>query len=128
MEAIDEVIAGLEKAWNAADGDAFGQWFAEDAEFVTVYGMYFQGRATIAASHQHIFETVYKDSVVSYVPFQTRMLRDDVALVHMRAHLSVPEGPMAGEHDALPSIVVTREPDGWKIASLHNTFVSQPKM
>jgi uncharacterized protein (TIGR02246 family) len=128
MEAIREIVAGLEKAWNNADADGFGQWFTEAAQFVNVYGMYAQGRPAIVAGHKGIFEGVYKGSAVSFALLQFRLLREDVALVHVRAHLRVPEGPMAGEHDALPSMVLTREAGVWKIAGFHNTFVSQPRM
>jgi hypothetical protein len=51
-----------------------------------------------------------------------RLLRQDVALVHVKAVLDAPAGPLAGRHEALFSAVLTREPDGWRIAAFHNTL------
>src|SRR5437660_276987 len=44
--AVEAVLAGLEAAWNAADGDRFAGHFDEDADFVTIHGLHAQGRDT----------------------------------------------------------------------------------
>jgi uncharacterized protein (TIGR02246 family) len=126
VDAIHRVVAGLEKAWNNADGEDFGAWFQDDAEFVNVYGMYAQGRGQIAEGHKMIFSTVYAGSTLHTIPINVRLLSEDVALVHMRSRLSVPRGPMTGEHDAIPSMVLARDSGTWKIAAFHNTFVRIP--
>jgi uncharacterized protein (TIGR02246 family) len=51
-----------------------------------------------------------------------RLLRPDVALVHVHATLNAPSGPLAGTHTARFSLVMTRQASGWQIASLHNTL------
>jgi uncharacterized protein (TIGR02246 family) len=126
VDAIHRVMAGLEKAWNNADGEDFGLWFQEDAEFVNVYGMYAQGRRQIADGHNMIFNTVYAGSILRVISLNVRAISDEVAVVHMRSRLSVPRGPMTGEHDALPSMALVREAGAWKIAAFHNTFVKLP--
>jgi len=119
-----DVVFGLESAWNVGDSTAFAAWFAEDADFVNVQGMYARGRDAIAAGHEHIFKTFYAGSHVAYRVERSRQLRPDVAIVHLHARLSVPGGPMAGVHEARPSMVLTREGDRWWIAAFHNTFIS----
>jgi uncharacterized protein (TIGR02246 family) len=126
LDAIHRVVTGLQEAWNNADGEDFGQWFQDDAEFVNVYGMYAQGRSQIAEGHKMIFHTVYAGSILRTVPVNVRLLSGDVALVHMQCHLSVPLGPRAGEHDAIPSMVLARDAGAWKIAAFHNTFIKMP--
>lgn len=126
VDAIHRVVAGLEKAWNNADGEDFGLWFQDDADFVNVYGMYAKGRGQIADGHKMIFRTVYAGSTLRAIPIKVRLLSDDVALVHMRSHLSVPRGPRTGEHDSLPSMVLARDSGAWRIAAFHNTFVRMP--
>jgi uncharacterized protein (TIGR02246 family) len=126
VDAIHRVVAGLEKAWNNADGEDYGLWFQDDAEFVNVYGMYAQGRDQIAAGHKMIFGTVYAGSTMRAIPINVRPLGDDVAVVHLRSYLSVPRGPRAGEHEALPVMVLARDSGAWKIAAFHNTFVKMP--
>ncbi len=54
--AATELIGGLERAWNEADGRAFGEPFTADADFVTIRGEYLRGQEAIAAGHQAIFD------------------------------------------------------------------------
>jgi uncharacterized protein (TIGR02246 family) len=124
--ALAGVLAVLEKAWNAGDGAAYGSQFAEDADFVNIFGLYGKGRQPIATAHQMIFNTVYKGSVNRLELTQARMLAADVAVAHMRASLEVPAGPMAGRIEALPSAVFVRDGGVWKIAAFHNTRIQDP--
>src|SRR6476469_4616449 len=102
----DAICAAMEAAWNAGDGAAYAATFAEDADFVNVLGHHARGRAEIAAGHQGIFDSVYKGSR-NHLRFEhLRSLGGDLSLMHFAAVLEVPEGPMAGTHKALMSIVV----------------------
>ena len=120
------LAARLENAWNTADSPAFTAAFADDADFVNVLGMHARGREAIAAGHEQIFRTVYAGSTVRYAVEAARLLRPDVALVHVQAGLDVPGGPMAGHHPARYSMVLTRDGGEWRIASFHNTFIRDP--
>ena len=119
--ALDDVVSRLEGGWNAMDGSAFAAPFAEDADFVTIRGEHFRGRPAIATGHSAIFNTIYAGSRVRLTVEQARLLRPEVALVHVRSELEAPRGPLAGRHTARFSLVLTKEPGGWEIASLHNT-------
>ena len=66
--AARTVLSGLESAWNAGDGAAFGEPFTDDAVFVDIRGArHYGGRAAIAAGHQAIFDSIYRGSTVRYV-------------------------------------------------------------
>jgi len=117
-----EIVAGLERAWNAGDHGAWAAQFAEDADFVTVRGDYFRTRSDIAGGHHAIFGSIYKGSVNQYELLRTRAIGESVVVAHVRARLQVPAGPMAGEHVALFSAVIVRQDEGWRIVSFHNTF------
>jgi len=123
---LERLVAEIEAAWNAADSAAFAQAFSSDADFVNVYGMHARGRAAIAAGHQFIFTTIYKDSKVEYRVVSARDLAPGVALVHVSAKLDAPAGPMAGRHQAMWSAVATLVDDGWKFTAFHNTLVKEP--
>jgi uncharacterized protein (TIGR02246 family) len=120
--ALARIVEGLEAAWNAMDGAAFAAPFAGDADFVTIRGEHFRGRPAIAAGHDAIFRTIYAASTVRFTVEGARLLRPEVALVHVRSVMHAPRGPMAGEHGACFSLVLTNEPQGWVIAALHNTL------
>ena len=95
---LERIVAQLEAAWNAMDGPAFAAPFASNAAGSTI-------RLTVE---------------------NARILRADVALVHVHSVLDAPTGPLAGRHRARFSLVLTREPGGWVIAALHNTVEAGP--
>ncbi len=119
-----ELIGRLERAWNEADGQAFGEPFAPDADFVDIRGEHHRGQEAIAAGHQAIFDSIYKGSSVDYELTGARELSDEVILAHATSVLRAPSGPLAGEHNSVLSLVLVRGSDGWKIASFHNTLVA----
>jgi uncharacterized protein (TIGR02246 family) len=120
--ALESVVHQLEAAWNAMDGRAFAAPFAEDADFVTIRGEHFRGRAAIADGHAAIFRTIYAGSTNHMTIEAIRLLRPEVALVRVHALLDTPGGPLAGRHGARFSLVLTQESSGWEIAALHNTL------
>ena len=126
QSAIEGIVRQMEEAWNALDGEAFAAPFADDADFVNVRGERFSGRQTIAAGHAGIFRTIYAGSSNRYTTESVRLLRPDVALVHVHATLDVPSGPLAGRHNARFSMVVTKDNGRWKIAAFQNTFEAPP--
>lgn len=124
QQTLAKIAADLEQAWNAAGGEAFARRFTEDADFVTIRGEHFRTRPVIAAGHQAIFDSIYRGSVVRYEPAGVRLLSSSVLVGQIRGKLRAPSGPLAGEHDALATLVLVEEGDGWRIAVFHNTLVA----
>lgn len=118
------IIQQLEDGWNAADGNAFGEPFTEDADFVAIRGDRHKSREAIAKGHHGIFNSIYKDSRVTYELIQARKLADGVILAHAKSNMNAPSGPLAGEHSAVSTLVLTHEDGGWQIAGFHNTLVA----
>ncbi len=123
-DVANELIGRLEQAWNEADGQAFGEPFTADADFVDIRGEHHRGQEAIAAGHQAIFDSIYKGSSANYKLVQARELSDDVILAHATGVIRTPSGPLAGEQSAVQSLVLVRGGDGWKIAGFHNTLVA----
>jgi uncharacterized protein (TIGR02246 family) len=121
---IEAVVRGLQDAWNAADGIAYGAAFAEDADFVTIRGEHYRGADTIAVGHAHIFRTRYAGTTACCTIEASRLLRPDVVLVHVKQQLSTPDGPFPMAPCARPSLVLTREAGRWRIAAVHNTLLA----
>lgn len=117
---LRENVRQLEAGWNSKSGAAFAKPFAEDADYVIINGSQIKGRETIAEGHQRIFDTIYKDSTLTLSVKQVRMLRADVAVVHVSGHLKSTQG--AG--DAVITLVMTKENGAWKIAAFQNTPVA----
>lgn len=126
-EVGDRVLKQLEDAWNSANGDAFGAPFAEDADFVTIRGEHYTGRVAIEKGHQAIFDSIYKGSVARFETVVAKQLADEVVYVLGRSVLTAPAGPLAGEHTAHFSLVLShRDGSDWQIAAFHNTLVAPP--
>jgi len=124
--AVENIVRRLETAWNAMDGSGFAAPFAVDADFVNIRGEHFSGQAAIAAGHTAIFQTIYAGSINRYTVEGARLLRSEVALVHVHAILEAPQGPLAGRHGARFSLVLTKGAGGWEIAAFHNTLEAPP--
>ena len=122
--AAQAITQRLERAWNDADGSAFGEPFGTEADFVTIRGDLNTGRDAIAAGHQQIFDTIYAGSTVAYRVMQTRALGDWIVLAHIQATLNVPGGPMAGEHATTVTAVMIKHDDGYEITAFHNTQIA----
>jgi uncharacterized protein (TIGR02246 family) len=122
---IEGILHQLETAWNRYDSVSFAAVFAEDANFIHIFGGQLDGRAAIEASHRIIFETIYKGSQASFVLRSIRFLRPDVAVVFARAHVKFKEGNQAREIETRPTMVVVKELDKWQIVAFQNTKVSE---
>jgi uncharacterized protein (TIGR02246 family) len=117
------IMQQLEKAWNSADGAAFGEPFAADADFVDIRGDLHKGN--IGEGHQQVFDTIYAGSTIRYEVLQARELDGQVILAHVKGTLSAPGGPLAGEHAALATVVLARSDERYVIAAFHNTPIAR---
>lgn len=119
--AIRENVKQMETGWNTKSGALFAKPFAEDADYVVINGMYIRGRSVIDTAHQRIFDTIYKDTTITLAVKQIRFLRPDVAVVHVNAHRNGPTKELTTE--AMLTLFMTKEKDGWTIAAFQNTQV-----
>ncbi|QFU88221.1 SgcJ/EcaC family oxidoreductase [Amycolatopsis sp. YIM 10] len=114
---IEEIISGMQRAWNAGDGAGWGAHFAEDADFVDAVGRIQRGREVIGSEHQKIFDTIYQGSVLEIRLVDSRPLGDGLLLVHTDSTLQVPAGPRKGTVDGVQTKLIR---DGL-IHAFHNT-------
>jgi uncharacterized protein (TIGR02246 family) len=135
---VRAAVARAEKAWNAADHVAFAACMAEDVDVVGLLGERYHGRDVVELGHKHIFETIYKDSRVTYTIEQLRFLRADVAVVilhqTMRSYLpphvvisTARQRQMSDEmHDseARATLTLVKQSRSWAISAFHNTAVA----
>jgi uncharacterized protein (TIGR02246 family) len=119
--AIQAVVAGLAEAWGKGNGRAWGSYFAEDADFTAWFGLYLKGRDAIAASHQQIFDTVYKNTKVRLEIRSLRFLRPDVAVVHLNGSVVGEGEELSDEPHVVPVAVLTKESGSWRLAVFQNT-------
>jgi len=120
--ALRESVKQLETGWNTKSGALFAKPFAEDADYVVINGMYIKGRAVIESAHQRIFDTIYKDTNITLTVKQIRFLRPDVAVVHVEGRRTGPTKELG--QDAMLTLMMTKEKQGWVIAAFQNTAIA----
>lgn len=64
-QAVLEIVRRLEASWNAHDMDAFGELFADDADFVNVFGMRCRDKKTIREEHRALHNFVFRKSTLT---------------------------------------------------------------
>ena len=120
--AIRENVKQMESGWNTKSAALFAKPFADDADYVVINGSQIKGRVQIEQAHQQIFDTIFKDTTVALAVKQVRFLRPDVAVVHVGGHRQGPTKELT--QDAVITMVMTKEKQGWRIAAFQNTAVA----
>ena len=115
----------MERAWNAADGAASGEAFADATEFVNIRGEHFRGDGNlIGSAHQAIFDTIYLGSTITYVVDVARVVAPGCIVAVVTSTLSAPTGPLQGEHQSRITAVLTDQEGDWPIVAFQNTLVA----
>ena len=127
-DAIRELEHRFNAAWNAHDPDGLAEPLVDDAQFITVNGVWTTSRDGFRDLMQrlHGANGPYRSSTRRTPEMQVRFLAPDVAILHSRFWI---DGEVL--HDALsrPSresvgLRVVRKLDGrWRIVATQNTDV-----
>jgi uncharacterized protein (TIGR02246 family) len=117
----------LERAWNLADGDAFGAVFTSNCDFVDIRGAHHQGATAVAHGHQGIFDSIYAGSVIRYRVGSARTIAPGCVVAAATATLDAPGGPTPGVNHSQVTAVATEQADGWAIGAFHNTLVQETR-
>lgn len=123
---VTDIADRFERAWNDADGPAYAEPFAVDADYITIQGAELAGRDEIAAGASEIFSTIYRGSTISLRVTGVRCLSPSVIVAQIGHVLDVPSGPLAGVSSTVATVVVTETTGGWEVMTLHNTVIMDP--
>jgi uncharacterized protein (TIGR02246 family) len=126
--AIEAMLQQMEAAWNAYDSVSIAALFAEDANFIQIFGGQLDGRTAIEASHRVILNTIYRGSHALFFLRGIRFVRPEVAVVFAQAHLKFNEGNETREMQTRPTLIVVKEQGKWLIVTFQNTRISEMPM
>ncbi len=79
----------------------------------------------IERGHQHLFTTLYQDSLIELEVTHIRALRPDVALVHVQNLNRWKRDQQVGELRSTITCVITKSDPSWAIASFQNTLIER---
>jgi uncharacterized protein (TIGR02246 family) len=123
---IRQRIALMTEAFNAHDAHAQASFFAEDADFVSARGLRWRGAAEIERGLAGLFATSLRQARLEMEEVEVRVIRDDLAIAHVRNRLSgrlLPDGQTAPPHEEISVRVFDRSGGDWRIAAFHNTLI-----
>jgi uncharacterized protein (TIGR02246 family) len=127
-EAIHSVVNRFIDSWNQHDMSALAGLFADDADFVDVFGNWFKDKEAIERALTQRHATVFRESRFTAKEVVVRLLKPDLAVVHAAIELS---GAFDREGRQLPAglgvitSVIENTGEGWRIVALQNTAVAQ---
>ena len=81
-EAVRALPKAFCNAWAKHDGRELAAIMADDVDFVTVRGVWLQGRANFEKYHTRILSGRFRDSNNTPLEIRIRFLRSDEAVVH----------------------------------------------
>jgi uncharacterized protein (TIGR02246 family) len=120
------VVQGFARAWNAHDMAAFAELFADDAHFVNVVGLWWQGRTAIREAHEASHATMFRGSTLEFRGTDVRFLAPEIAVARTRwslqGHVS-PDGARLPERKGLLVNVLSRAAGRWQILDSQNTDI-----
>jgi uncharacterized protein (TIGR02246 family) len=124
VEAIRQVIADAERAFNTNDADLLVEHFAENATAVGVTGAQLDGRAAVLAASRALFAGPLRDQWARYELADVVFVRPDVALAHQHATAVDADGRPIGVGHAMTALyVLVREDGRWWVAARQNTLI-----
>ena len=123
QDAIEKVIAGYAHAWNDQECKGFGEGFAQDADFVNVYGMKFTGREEIEARHVKILQGFLKNSKMEILKTDLREVQKGLVIATVYWRVKGFKKPDAIQ-DGIFTQVFIRQEKKWEITASQNTLIS----
>ena len=112
------------EGWNRGSGADFAAPFAENSRFIAFDGTCFQGRDEIAMTHQRLFDTHLKGTLLTGQVLDIRFLREDVAVLYAAGN-TVMRGKIepSPERESVQTLVAVKDHGQWQLTTFHNTRV-----
>jgi uncharacterized protein (TIGR02246 family) len=117
-----ERFAGMEQAWNQADGIAFGREFTDDTDFTDIRGDHHKGKDAVIEGHQALFDSIYAGSTVRFQVESAREVAPGCVVAFAGSTMVAPIGPLQGTNHATMTAVITEQEGRWTIAAFQNTL------
>ena len=126
---VRSVVAAFEDAWNRHDMEAFGELFADDADFVNVAGTRWQGRAAIKDAHVRSHGRQFRNSTLVIEETTVRFLAPHVAVARSTWQLTghtTPAGEAGATRRGILTNVLGKSAGRWQIVVTQNTDITRP--
>jgi uncharacterized protein (TIGR02246 family) len=128
VDAITTLMARTTEAFNRHDAMAWAAFCTPDAQLVTVRGESMRGIGEIQKGLAAIFATRGRHATLKTLDVSVRLIRPDVAVVHVTNEMSGlpgPDGQALPPHRELSIRVLVKDQAAWRITAFHNTVIQR---
>ncbi|MFI5343448.1 MAG: YybH family protein [Chlamydiales bacterium] len=122
--AIDKVVEHFTHAWNDCEGRGSGDYYAEDADFVNIFGTAFSGKQEIETRHVKIHETFLKGSMFEVMETRVREAKPEVVIAQVYWKVTNIQKPGAETMKGIFTHTFVKNNGAWEITSTQNTLIS----
>jgi uncharacterized protein (TIGR02246 family) len=124
IAVIRQIIADVEKAYNANDPDLMMAHFAHNASVVNAVGAYLPDWDTLEAANRTALAGFLRDEYVRYDVGDIRFVRPDVALAYKTARATTADGELIDVDPAMIALyVLVKQQDRWWVVARQNTLI-----
>jgi len=124
--AIREIQARWDEAWNRNDVKALSSLVADDVRFVNVAGQVLASRAEFEALQSRTHAMQFKDSVRTVTDTTIKFLTPDIAVAHVRWGMGGdkdPDGAPRKPRNGVMMQVLMKRNGQWTVVAAQNTNV-----
>ncbi len=124
--AVRQIEILWDEAWNRHDSEALASLLSEDADFVTVAGVWTKDRTEFRHLMERLQQTQFKDSTRKTKEVKVRFVQPDAAIVHARFTIVGVRDPDGKLHQPLAGIgtrIVRKQSGRWETVATQYTSV-----
>lgn len=126
--ALAQIPVRFAAAWNRKDAEATFADYADDADFVNVFGAWWHGKERFAKEHADRFATIFAGNVLEFTQTSVREIPPNAAVIHAVWTLvgnRTPAGGAAPDRTGILVFVAERRGDRWLVVASQNTDISK---
>lgn len=127
-QAVREVIAGYEAAWNQHDMTALAALFRAGAEWINAVGMYWRGKDAVVKGHTVYHDANFKNCEIHSTEVSVRNVGADIAVAvwtSMQGAYTTLGGDLYPEARTRLTLVLTRQQGEWLISHGHIVRINE---
>lgn len=123
--AIDHIVEHFTYAWNNCECRGSADHYAQDADFVNIFGTAFSGKTEIETRHVHILETFLKGSIFEVIQTRLREVKPGVVIAHVYWEVTNIQNPSGKTMEGIFTHTLVKNSGIWEIEATQNTLISR---